>query len=269
MPLNGTGGLFQGGAKGTELAATALAEGLLTLKEERVKSGKGWKTLKSGVLTDKGIRRVVEADSPKAALEALLPPLQALGKQPDPPNPDTFRTELSKAAGECVSAIKEAFGKLEGDVLKALSQSRPVVDPAVVLNALRHALERVKAPVLPSLPSAPAGPGPTPPAPVVQMSPPSAVSPQALEEAMVRAVNAWAKEKTVGCQFDVLWKRLKDQHPDLTIGVFQDALRTLHNAGRLRLSGWPRMLDDMPQPELALFVSSKVMYHAHPAPANG
>jgi len=61
------------------------------------------------------------------------------------------------------------------------------------------------------------------------------------------------------------WNYLKEWHPQLTPGAFQDALRKLYDAGRLRLGGWPRMLDDIPQPQLAFFVSSTVMYYAHPA----
>jgi hypothetical protein len=52
--------------------------------------------------------------------------------------------------------------------------------------------------------------------------------------------------------------------PRLTIGAFHDALRRLADGGRLRLSGWPKILDDVPDPQLALFVSSKVTYSAHP-----
>jgi non-ribosomal peptide synthetase component F len=131
----------------------------------------------------------------------------------------------------------------------------------MLLGALHQALDRVKTPEFPSVTSTP--PTPTP------ASPPAAVSTATLEDAIAEFVAAWAREKTVGCQFDVLWNHLKERHPQLTIGAFQDALRALHNASRIRLSGWPRMLDDMPQPNLALFISSKVMYYAQPAQPHG
>ena len=53
---------------------------------------------------------------------------------------------------------------------------------------------------------------------------------------MVDVRGRLGKGKTVGCQFDDLWNHLQKRHPDLTIGAFQDALRKLHNAGRIR--GW-------------------------------
>jgi hypothetical protein len=251
--------LFPGGAKGKELAENAISQGFLTSKEEKVKSGKSTKKVVYGLLTEKGIRRVVDADSPKAALEALLSAMQALSRHPDPPKPEAFRAELTRATETCVNAIKEAFANLQGEVVKALTPpSAAAVDPRPVLNALQHALERVQAPVRPTVPSA-TEPSPNPPP----------FSNPALEEAIVAFVNSWAKEKTVGCQFDVLWNHLKGRHPELTVGAFQDALRKLHEAGRIRLGGWARMLDDIPQPQLAFFVSSKVMYYAQPSHANG
>lgn len=93
--------------------------------------------------------------------------------------------------------------------------------------------------------------------------------PSGIEEAIVAFVNRWAEKKTVGCQFNVMWEEMKKTHPQMTIGTFQDALRKLSEAGRVRLGGWPRMLDDMPQPQLAFFVSSKVMYYAHPGEVKG
>jgi hypothetical protein len=246
--------VFPGGPKGKVLADLAIAQGSLFSKEEKVKKGKASKKVVYGILTEKGLRRVMDADSPKAALEALVPAVQALGKQPPPPNPDAFRTELAKATQTCVGAIQEAFTKLQSAVLTALAPpSGPPLDPGMVLNSLRRALERVEAAPNPRLP-------PTPLANAADSG---------LEEAIVAFVQNWASVKSVGCQFDVVWKHLKDQQPNLTVGGFQDALRKLSDAGRIRLGGWPRMLDDLPQPELALFVSSKVMYYAHPAQANG
>jgi hypothetical protein len=78
-------------------------------------------------------------------------------------------------------------------------------------------------------------------------------------------VDQSARERTVGCDFSELYDALDRSHPTLTIGVFHDTLRALDDANRIRLSGWSRMLDDMPRPELALFVSHKVMYYAQPA----
>jgi hypothetical protein len=260
-PLTGAGGVFPRGPKGEELARLAVEEGFLASKEETIKGGKKPKTVVYGVLTEKGIRRVVDADSPKATLEALLPVVRAIGKQPDAPNAEAFRGELMKATEMCVAAIKQAFTKLEGEVVKALAPSAAhTVNPGAVLNALQNALERVEAHSLPVAASTTSTPSST--------SAPPAPSASALDDAISAFVAAWAKEKTVGCQFDVLWNHLKERYPHLTIGEFQDALRKLYDTGRIRLGGWPRMLDDLPQPNLALLVSSKVMYYAQPAHAH-
>ncbi len=290
LKLTGPGGVFPGGAKGQELADAAIVQGLLT-KETRRGSGRSARAVEYALLTEQGIRRVIEATSPKAALESLLPAVQALGKesQSTSPNVDAFRDGLAKAAATCVNAVQDAFAKLQEQMAKALAQSMakleeqvkktlpqpfaklesevlkalppppaPAADPRPVLSAIQHALEKLQAQAIPTV-RPPVEPKPAPPV----------VAKPDLDGEIVAFVTAWAKEKTVGCQFDVLWDHLKQRHPELTPGTFQDALRKLHDAGRIRLSGWPRMLDDIPKTQLALFISSKVMYYANPAHPNG
>jgi hypothetical protein len=250
LPLTGTGGIFA--AKAADLAKAAVEQGFLESKEMTKGTGKKAKTIAFGLITEKGIDQVLNVDNPKKALEALLPAVQAIGKQAGAPGLESFRSELHKATETCVKAIQAAFGKLESEVLKAVTPSAaPVVDAGMILAALHHAVERVT-------------PSPRPAAPHSE-----GIVTSPVEEAIVAFVTAWAKEKTVGCQFDVLWNHLKEQNPKLTNGVFQDSLRRLHETNRIRLSGWPRTHDEMPHPELALFVSSKVMYHANPANPNG
>jgi hypothetical protein len=274
--MNGPKGKAIFGAKDKELAESAVAQGLLTRKEVEVKKGKKQATEVHGIITEKGLRRVLDADSPRAVLETLLPAVQALAnqKQTETPNLAAFRDELAKATATCVNTVKDAFAKLEDQILKTLPASLaklesemlkalpapagPAVDPKPVFTALQHALEKVQAPVIPTVP-----------APTETKLPPTVVSTPDLDGEIVAFVNGWAKEKTVGCQFDVLWDHLKQRHPGLTIGAFQDALRKLHEASRIRLGGWARMLDDIPKPQLALFVSSKVMYYAQPSQPNG
>jgi len=251
--------VFPGGANVKALADRAIEEGLITAKEEVDKSKKKPKKVVYALITERGIQRVMDADSPKAALEALLPAVQALGKPSDQPEPEAFRIALASATETCVAAIRQAFSQLEGEVLKALGPAPTfAVDARPLLNSLQRALECVRVSAPPTGPSA-AAPRPDQ----------AAASASALEEAIVTFVRGWAKAKAVGCTFDILWDHLRGQNSELTIGAFQDALRKLHQAGRIRLSGWPRMLDDLPQPHLALFVSSKVMYYAQPACSNG
>jgi hypothetical protein len=275
-PLKGAGErpLFPGGQKGTQLAEAAQRHEFLTVRKIQVPSGRRSKSVEVGELTDKGRRAVLEADSPNALLEALLPTVQALAdRKPDEPDLTALRSECDKATRACVSAIEKAFGalqksvqaageKLEQAVVKAAAAaaSRPAapVDGAPLLGALRAAIEKSTA----ALSEAHNGP----------RNPPSSVPAAPAEEldgAIVAAVDDWVRDHPVGCPFDALWERLRPRRPGLSIGAFHDALRRLADAGRLRLSGWPKMLDDMPAPQLALFVSSKVMYYAHPIRSAG
>jgi hypothetical protein len=259
--------LFPKGAGGKKLAQAAKDQGLLTVRMEQI-GGKG-KPVELGELTEIGRKHVLAEDDPKPILEALLPSVKALFRSPAPAeNPVAFRQEVEKAKTDCVTAIERAktdcaktveaafarqqdaftraLGQLEQSLTSSLAAQAPppAVDPRPALAALEAALARVTAP--PTMPT------------MVR-------SPAILEDAIVAFLANWAKAKGAGCQFDVLWDYLKERHLHLTIGTFQDTLRTLSDAGRIRLSGWPRMIDDMPQPQLALYVSSKVMYYAHPA----
>ena len=58
---------------------------------------------------------------------------------------------------------------------------------------------------------------------------------------------------------------LRGGHPEMTAGTFHDALRRLDRDGRIKLGGWPKSINDLPEPELALFVRHKVVYYATPS----
>jgi hypothetical protein len=250
LPVIGKDGLFPGGAKGKSLSDQAVAEGFLRVEEEKVKVGARTKKILKGILLEKGIEKVLAIDSPKAALEALVPAVQSLGSRAATPDIEAFRQELGRATKTCLDAVASVFSKLETDVMKTIqpATAQPAVSPAMLSAALHQALERVKPPAAITAPAV------RPPEMAADLGP-----------EIVAFVNGWAGEKSVGCTFDVLWDDLKKHHPQISIGAFQDALRKLHDANQIRLGGWARMVDDIPQPQLALFVSSKVMYHAQPA----
>lgn len=249
LPATGKEGLFSGGAKGKALSEQAIAEGYLRLETVIVQQGRSKKKVVRAVILDKGIQKVIQTDSPKAALEALQPAVRALSER-STPDINAFRAELDQATQSCLEAIKTAFTGLQDSVLKVIqpASTHPAVNLQVVGSALQDALNRVKPVVVPA-----------------SSAPQSAEVRTDIGREIGDFVDAWVKEKAVGCAFDDLWNHLKGRHPHLTVGEFQDALRKLHDANRIRLGGWPRMLDDLPKPELALFVSSKVMYYAQPA----
>ena len=135
-----------------------------------------------------------------------------------------IRQEIEKAKTDCEKAVADALAKQQQAATQALARlensltdslAKLASDPRSTLTALEAALSRVTTPIT------------APPArPVESQGTPqiSDVKPS-LGNAIVAFVEKWAREKTVGCQFDVLWNHLKEQNPALTIGSFQDSLR--------------------------------------------
>ncbi len=264
--------LFPKGKPGKALADAAINDGLLVSRKVKEKVDGKNKTTEYGEITEKGRDYVVSADDPKGVLEALLVAVQKLGEPRAPaPIPDSVRREIEKASEGIQKKVQTAidnlqksvsaefaklekkanddFAKLEKKVVEHLATSEgvtKVAPPSGLFEAIDKALSRLK-------PHASDGSGS------------SASSSPHLEDEIVGFVESWAGDKAVGCQLDFLWNHLRERHPHLSIGAFQDALRKLHAASRIRLSGWPRMIDELPEPKLALFVSDKVMYYAQPA----
>lgn len=89
----------------------------------------------------------------------------------------------------------------------------------------------------------------------------------------------------VGIAHHDLYHQAKQQHPGLGKEHFKKTLRELHDEHRFRLGGWPRMWDDLPDPELVVHVGGthgpdpnrpahvapdqdregKAMYYLHPS----
>jgi hypothetical protein len=68
------------------------------------------------------------------------------------------------------------------------------------------------------------------------------------------------------CSVSELYDRLRRRHPYLTIGQFHDSLRSLREAGRLRLAPWTGPLYQLPQPALALLIGHEVLYYVQLQP---
>ncbi len=66
------------------------------------------------------------------------------------------------------------------------------------------------------------------------------------------------------CTVAELFERLRARRLPLTVGQFHDTLRTLRNAGRVRLSAWTGPLYELPEPALALLVGHEVLYYVQP-----
>ncbi len=264
------------GAKGKGLfakaqsadAERAVAEGWLTKRVQRIEvpPGKG-KNAKPkfvsetfGILTEAGARKLAETSETqelKPVLEAIRNAVGKLGEPAPALNPAEFSSAVEAATGTCVAAINTAFDRLRGEVLAALPST--ATNPAPIYTAIEAALTKLQ----PTIMRVPLIEAPTsPPAP--QLSPAPTTPP--ITEEIVAFVNDWARLRTVGPPFDEIMKHLRARHPNLSVGAFHDALRKLSSGhpARLKLSGWPKTLNELPEPELALFVKHTVTYYAHP-----
>jgi hypothetical protein len=64
------------------------------------------------------------------------------------------------------------------------------------------------------------------------------------------------------CPLPELYRRLRAEHPSLTIGQFHDGLRELHDREQVYLHPWTGPLYAMPEPAFALLVGHEVAYYA-------
>jgi hypothetical protein len=64
------------------------------------------------------------------------------------------------------------------------------------------------------------------------------------------------------CPLPELYRRLRADHPTLTIGKFHDGLRDLHDREQVYLHPWTGPLYAMPEPAFALMVGHEVAYYA-------
>ncbi|VTT98994.1 unnamed protein product [Gemmataceae bacterium] len=261
LPLVGSKGKALFTKAEASAAEQAVAAGYLTKREVSPPPVKGKKKpgVVYGLLTEAGARKVALGggdDGVRAILNDLRDGVTRLGSSPRTGG-DGVAAAIDRAAETCAAALKAAVSDLRAEVLAAVTAGTGAnsADPGPVLAALRSALDRVgaeptviKVPVVSDAPTGPRDAG-------LANLPDDAL-------AFVAAV---ARERSVGCDVAELYDHLRTRHPGLSIGAFHDALRQLDAAGRVRLRDWPRMLDEMPRPELALFINHTVMYHVQPA----
>lgn len=269
--------MFPKGAKGKPLVEWAISQGYLhTTKMPVAVAGKKKPVqVEHGVLTETGRKFIFDEENPKPILESLLPAVEKLGKI-DTPKPEAIAQQVQQVSEELdkkvnqifesqksklMSELEKKFSKLEEELVKSVgkikedlatnlgSSSTPQtqIDPKPVLDALNEALKRVEAPNIHQSSS-----------PTNESTKPQL---EQIEDAIMAQVSTQT-ESSLGIRFDTLWNSLKSRFPKLTRGQFHDALRNL-NQIKIRLSGWSGVIDDMPNPELGFFISSKVMYYAH------
>lgn len=72
----------------------------------------------------------------------------------------------------------------------------------------------------------------------------------------------WATEAARDCPLPDLYRAVSCGHPNCSVGLFHDALRHLHDAGRVYLHPWTGPLYAVPEPTFALLVGHNVAYYA-------
>ena len=72
----------------------------------------------------------------------------------------------------------------------------------------------------------------------------------------------WRSEAARDCPLPELYRAVSCGHPTCTVGLFHDALRTLHDAGRVYLHPWTGPLYAVPEPAYALMAGHNVAYYA-------
>jgi hypothetical protein len=83
------------------------------------------------------------------------------------------------------------------------------------------------------------------------------------DDRLLAHLDAWQGTGSAeDCPLPELFRRASADLPGLTLGAFHDALRRLHDAGRVWLHPWPGPLYDLPEPPFALLVGHQVAYYA-------
>jgi hypothetical protein len=87
--------------------------------------------------------------------------------------------------------------------------------------------------------------------------------PASPDDALMLHLERWQQSgASEDCPLPELFRRVSSDVPGLSLGAFHDALRRLHDAGRLYLHPWAGPLYDLPEPPCALLVGHVVAYYA-------
>ena len=85
----------------------------------------------------------------------------------------------------------------------------------------------------------------------------------ALHDAVLAELARWHKAgATEDCPLPHLYRQLPARTPSYSIGQFHDALRHLHDLGKIYLHPWTGPLYDIPEPPYALLIGHEIAYYA-------
>jgi hypothetical protein len=250
VPLHGgkaVAGLFPTNAAGKQAAQRSQEDGYLCLlaAEDAVPSEDGAgatatlvKKKTSGyplcTITEKGLAYLLSQVSPRQVLEDFVRVLEAREKQAD---------DLLTLAHQ----MRQSIETLKANADKVLQHTyRPETSPerGGVAGSLRSMLagflQETAAPAC------------------AEASPLAALHDILLAE-LTRWQNAGASED---CPLPHLFKAMRNAKVNGTIGQFHDALRQLHEEGKIYLHPWTGPLYDLPEPPSALLIGHEIAYYA-------
>jgi hypothetical protein len=79
-------------------------------------------------------------------------------------------------------------------------------------------------------------------------------------KAILECLRAWCDAGD--CPLPVLLKKVTVGRPDISLGAFHDALRSLQESGQIHLHPWTGPLYELPDPTVALLTGHEVAYYA-------
>lgn len=226
-------GLFPPNAAGKQAAQRCQEDGylrLLTAPEEASSSNGTNTRLKKknspqplGAITEKGLAHLLDQVSPRPILEDFLRALDGQRKQTD---------DLLNVARQMQQSIESLRGNAE-KVLQNIARSETVAERGNLNSQYVAFLKEDK----PSLPS--------------------------IESVLLTELNRWPTDAAVeDCPLPHLFRYLSARTPNGSIGQFHDALRQLHDGGKIYLHPWTGPLHEIPEPSYALLIGHEIAYYA-------
>jgi hypothetical protein len=247
MPLHGSktvAGLFPTNAAGKQAAQRCQEDGYLSLvpnDEPAAANGPSSdtatlvkkKTSRAPLctITEKGLAYLLSQVSPRQVLEDFVRALEARQNQADE------LLDLAQQMRQSIEALKANVDKVLQRTYQAEGSTERGV-PGGLKALFAGFLNDSDSP--PSVPSAPA-------------------LDAALHEAMLAELTRWQRaDASEDCPLPHLYRQVSAS----SIGQFHDALRRLHDLGKVYLHPWTGPLYDIPEPPYALLIGHEIAYYA-------
>ena len=245
LPLHGSknsAGLFPTNAAGKQAAQRCRDDGYLCpLNNDEPTSNNGED---GGVLTlvkkktaaplctitDKGLSYLLEQVSPRQVLEDFVRALETRQHQADD------LTNLARQMGQNIEAMKSNVEKVLHHTYKLEGSPERGGAPSNLKALFAGFLGETDAP-----PSS------------------AATATPAATDALLAELSRW---QHTGASEDCPLPHLYRQSSSSSIGSFHDALRQLHDLGKIYLHPWTGPLYDIPEPPYALLIGHEVAYYA-------